>query len=645
MAGNEVVNRLVDGHIQAKLLVGAVSDSCELEADQVAQTVGQMLRSPTTAPVANAAVARSAAVVGAEGGAVDGDVQAEIKRARGGGRPLDRSTRTRMESAFSADFRAVRVHTGPEVDGLNDNLQSRAFTLGSDIFVRRADFAPGSRAGDELLAHELTHTVQQGASPSSQPVSRKFGTVQRNGSPPPAAPDPMQALPPAAQPEEALAAAQQQEEALAAAFRSSIFYYGTVGGATKLKDAAEKFGEILGGTRLRNIKVKEAAEKFKMVGARGRSKAAAAVAPSPGGPAKKGGAHRPGDHPLAPIYYAGERFKAFQGQRGEGVQDAQMMDMYYGKEGTAMHGMRNPAIGKYVHKGMGYAGEYDQMKSGREAYMETYSTGARAGREGWEKQTAEKPAAMFGEKGDLTGTMQISKLIRDGITKYGGTLVFEGKYVTNEGNFVPGAFKGDTNMEAIALFPLFAAQPGASRVPFGNGQLVFHWGGKERYPEQELFTQNWLYNKPFEMSQLKAVPRSSIFWKFPGPYAHVKDLWEGVKAQQVMDHPTWIKESTRSHVFGSYKRSMQLQRIDSALKQFDVARGWLADGQLPKDVQVAKFDASIKELLDAINDWQALKKGRKDAVVSKQADIVADLHQQVSSLQDQWRLFKAKKRA
>src|SRR5207253_8496237 len=163
--GNEVVNRLVDGHIQTKLLVGAASDSCEREADQVAQMVVRELRSPATAPApaAGAAVAWSAAVVGAEGGSVDGDVQAGIERARGLGRPLDRSTRTRMESAFSADFGAVRVHTGPEVDGLNHNLQSRAFTLGSDIFVRRADFAPGTRAGDELLAHELTHTVQQGA--------------------------------------------------------------------------------------------------------------------------------------------------------------------------------------------------------------------------------------------------------------------------------------------------------------------------------------------------------------------------------------------------------------------------------------------------------------------------------------------------
>ena len=71
--------------------------------------------------------------------------------------------RGKMEGAFGADFGSVRLHSGSEATALNDRLQAKAFTLGSDIFVRRADFTPGTRAGDELLAHELTHTVQQGA--------------------------------------------------------------------------------------------------------------------------------------------------------------------------------------------------------------------------------------------------------------------------------------------------------------------------------------------------------------------------------------------------------------------------------------------------------------------------------------------------
>lgn len=168
-AGNAAVMRLL-GLAQPKLVVGAASDSYEREADRIAHRVVQTLRGPDAAAepaeddprTAPTGIARAAAVVGAEGGPADREVEAGIGAARGGGRALDPSTRTRMESAFSADFGAVRVHTGPRVDGLNESLQSRAFTLGSDIFVRGSDFRPGTGAGDELLAHELTHTIQQG---------------------------------------------------------------------------------------------------------------------------------------------------------------------------------------------------------------------------------------------------------------------------------------------------------------------------------------------------------------------------------------------------------------------------------------------------------------------------------------------------
>ena len=61
-----------------------------------------------------------------------------------------------------------------------------------------------------------------------------------------------------------------------------------------------------------------------------------------------------------------------------------MMDMSYGQAGTTLHELRNPAIGKYVHQGMKYAGAYDQHTSGRDAYMATYSTGAQSGVEGWQ---------------------------------------------------------------------------------------------------------------------------------------------------------------------------------------------------------------------------------------------------------------------
>ena len=66
-----------------------------------------------------------------------------------------------MEASFGADFRGVRVHTGSEADALNSAVHARAFTTGHDIFFRAGEYNPQSSGGRELLAHELTHVVQQ----------------------------------------------------------------------------------------------------------------------------------------------------------------------------------------------------------------------------------------------------------------------------------------------------------------------------------------------------------------------------------------------------------------------------------------------------------------------------------------------------
>lgn len=89
-------------------------------------------------------------------------VEQAIQRARGRGQALDSGVRTQMESAFGADFSGVRVHTGSEADTLNRALNARAFTTGQDIFFRQGDYNPGGSGGRKLLAHELTHVVQQG---------------------------------------------------------------------------------------------------------------------------------------------------------------------------------------------------------------------------------------------------------------------------------------------------------------------------------------------------------------------------------------------------------------------------------------------------------------------------------------------------
>jgi len=94
-------------------------------------------------------------------GEVAPGVEYAIDRSRGCGQGLDTGIRQQMESAFDADFSGVRVHTGAEAHSLNRAVNAIAFTSGRDIFFRDGAYNPGSSGGKELLAHELTHVVQQ----------------------------------------------------------------------------------------------------------------------------------------------------------------------------------------------------------------------------------------------------------------------------------------------------------------------------------------------------------------------------------------------------------------------------------------------------------------------------------------------------
>ncbi|MBC1223495.1 DUF4157 domain-containing protein [Nostoc sp. UCD121] len=89
------------------------------------------------------------------------DLEASINQARGGGVAIADNIREPMEQAFGADFSGVKVHTDGQSDQLNRSIQARAFTTGQDVFFRQGEYNPGSRGGQELLAHELTHVVQQ----------------------------------------------------------------------------------------------------------------------------------------------------------------------------------------------------------------------------------------------------------------------------------------------------------------------------------------------------------------------------------------------------------------------------------------------------------------------------------------------------
>jgi hypothetical protein len=77
-----------------------------------------------------------------------------------------------MEPRFRADFRGVRVHTGDQAARLNRRLHAQAFTVGNQIFFGSNRFQPDTHGGRRLIAHELTHTIQQGAAVQQEPVQR-----------------------------------------------------------------------------------------------------------------------------------------------------------------------------------------------------------------------------------------------------------------------------------------------------------------------------------------------------------------------------------------------------------------------------------------------------------------------------------------
>ncbi len=93
--------------------------------------------------------------------AVPPEIQAGIESARGGGAPLPSAARSFVEARFGSDFSSVRVHTGLRAERLAGHLNARAFTVGNDLFFGKDEFSPGSPRGLNLLAHELTHTLQQ----------------------------------------------------------------------------------------------------------------------------------------------------------------------------------------------------------------------------------------------------------------------------------------------------------------------------------------------------------------------------------------------------------------------------------------------------------------------------------------------------
>lgn len=217
--------------IQAKLTIGAVGDKYEQEADRVAQevvsrintpasaqstqgqsvqredeadeelqakpSISNLQRSPLSAEVQREAMPQEEELQakstlqsgeGKVGGDASTDLESAINSARGSGQPLEASLQRSMGAAMGMDFREVKVHTDAQSDQLNRSIQAKAFTTRQDVFFRQGAYDPGSRNGQELIAHELAHISQQSRSAvqktsenvSSSIIARKFVESKSN---------------------------------------------------------------------------------------------------------------------------------------------------------------------------------------------------------------------------------------------------------------------------------------------------------------------------------------------------------------------------------------------------------------------------------------------------------------------------------
>ncbi|MBA1443750.1 MAG: DUF4157 domain-containing protein [Gammaproteobacteria bacterium] len=97
--------------------------------------------------------------------------RSHLQNSKGAGRPMPATLRQPMESAFQADFSRVRLHTGQRAVSMSRQINAQAFTHGSHIYFGQGRYAPESSAGKHLLAHELTHVVQQGGAVQRRPAT------------------------------------------------------------------------------------------------------------------------------------------------------------------------------------------------------------------------------------------------------------------------------------------------------------------------------------------------------------------------------------------------------------------------------------------------------------------------------------------
>jgi hypothetical protein len=163
--------------LQRQLSIGSASDPLEAEADAMAAHVLGGRPAGATAGSATPKLRRQAA------NAIQ-PVQAPpiVHQALNSpGQPLDSATAAFMQPRFGSDLGGVRIHNGPQAAEAAEAVQANAYTVGQDIVFGAGRYKPNSHEGKRLLAHELSHTVQQSGGGAGARLSKAPRGVYRDG--------------------------------------------------------------------------------------------------------------------------------------------------------------------------------------------------------------------------------------------------------------------------------------------------------------------------------------------------------------------------------------------------------------------------------------------------------------------------------
>lgn len=156
--------------IQPKLTIGQPNEEYEKEADAMADKVMRMpdVKMPIQRKCAHCEEEEKQKLQKKSepdiASGVPSGIESSLASSKGNGRPLPSNVRAQMEHSFGADFSGVKLHTDSHAVQMNNDLHAQAFTHGNDIYFNAGKYHPEVSEGKHLLAHELTHVMQQGGS-------------------------------------------------------------------------------------------------------------------------------------------------------------------------------------------------------------------------------------------------------------------------------------------------------------------------------------------------------------------------------------------------------------------------------------------------------------------------------------------------